>query len=122
MSGVHSVRVRLPAHLRDLTGVDDDVTVEVVRDASSGAVGVDGTGRADGAGAVTAAAVVDALEARWPVLRGTIRDQATGRRRAYMRYIACGQDLSHEPPDAPLPEAVRDGTEVFRILGAIAGG
>ena len=73
-------------------------------------------------GEATQRSVLDALEARYPVLRGTVRDQATRRRRAFVRFFACGQDLSHEPPDAPLPAAVAAGTEPFLIVGAIAGG
>ena len=101
--GPTSIRVALPAHLRDLARVDGDVEVRVD-------------------GEPTAATVLDALEAAFPALRGTVRDQVSGERRAYIRYFACGEDLSHEPPDSPLPEAVREGREVFRILGAIAGG
>ena len=97
------MRVALPAHLRTLARVDGDVELEV-------------------APPLTQRAVLDALEARYPMLRGTIRDQATGRRRAFMRYFACGEDLSHEAPDAPLPEAVARGSEPFMIVGAIAGG
>lgn len=97
------MRVALPAHLRTLARVDGEVELEV------------GT-------PLTQRAVLDALEARYPMLRGTIRDQATGKRRAYMRYFACGEDLSHEAPDAPLPEAVARGSEPFMVVGAIAGG
>ena len=97
------MRVALPAHLRTLARVDGDVELEV-------------------SAPLTQRAVLDALEARYPMLRGTIRDQATGRRRAFMRYFACGEDLSHEAPDAPLPEAVARGSEPFMIVGAIAGG
>lgn len=97
------MRVALPAHLRTLARVDGEVELEV-------------------AAPLTQRAVLDALEARYPMLRGTIRDQATGRRRAFMRYFACGEDLSHEAPDAPLPEAVARGTEPFMVVGAIAGG
>jgi hypothetical protein len=97
------MRVALPAHLRTLARVDGEVELEV------------GT-------PLTQRAVLDALEARYPMLRGTIRDQATGKRRAFMRYFACGEDLSHEAPDAPLPEAVARGTEPFLVVGAIAGG
>ncbi|WP_245811909.1 MoaD/ThiS family protein [Actinophytocola xinjiangensis] len=98
-----TVRVRLPVHLRRLARVDGEVTVEVP-------------------GEVTTDAVLGALERRYPVLRGTIRDAATGRRRAYVRYFACEQDLSHEEPDSPLPARVADGSEPFLVVGAMAGG
>lgn len=98
-----SVRVALPTHLRALAEVDGDVVVEVEEP-------------------VTVDAVLDALEAAHPTLQGTIRDHDTGERRAFLRYFACGEDLSHDPPDRPLPEAVRSGEEVFRVVGAIAGG
>ena len=97
------MRVVLPAHLRTLARVDAEVELEV-------------------AAPLTQRAVLDALEARYPMLRGTIRDQATGKRRAFMRYFACGEDLSHEAPDAPLPDAVARGAEPFMVVGAIAGG
>lgn len=97
------IRVVLPAHLRTLAGVDDDVALEV-------------------AGPVTIRAVLDALEARHPTLRGAIRDHGTLKRRAFVRFFACQQDISHESPDAPLPEAVAKGAEPFVVLGAIAGG
>jgi hypothetical protein len=97
------VRVRLPAHLRNLAKVGSEVEVEVE-------------------GPVTARSVLDALEARYPVLRGTIRDHKTLERRAFLRYFACQQDLSHESPDAPLPDRVASGDEPFIVLGAIAGG
>ena len=97
------VRVALPAHLRTLARVAGEVELGV-------------TGR------ITQGSVLDALEARYPVLRGTIRDQRTGKRRAFIRFFACQQDLSHEPPDAPLPEAVAAGTEPYLIVGAMAGG
>ncbi|MBI2180888.1 MAG: MoaD/ThiS family protein, partial [Deltaproteobacteria bacterium] len=96
-------RVTLPAHLRKLAQVDGEVALEV-------------------AGQVTQRSVLDALEARYPMLRGTIRDHVTQRRRAFVRFFACEQDLSHELPDAPLPDAVAMGAEPFRIVGAIAGG
>lgn len=99
-----SIRVALPAHLRTLAGVDGDVTVTV------------------SAQQPTIADVLDALEARHPVLRGTIREHTTLRRRAFMRYFACEQDLSHEPPETPVPGPVAAGREVFRVVGAIAGG
>jgi hypothetical protein len=101
--GVARVRVRLPHHLRTLARLDGEVTVEV-------------------AGLPTARSVLDALEARYPMLRGTIRDQATGERRAFLRLFACGADLSHESPDEVLPDRVCAGVEPFIVLGAIAGG
>ena len=97
------IRVALPAHLRTLAHVDGEVKLHVV-------------------GPVTQRAVLDALEARYPMLRGTIRDHVTHQRRAFVRFFACGEDLSHEPPDAPLPEAVATGAEPFLVVGAIAGG
>lgn len=98
------VRVVLPAHLQTLAGVGrEDVTLEV-------------------GAPVTQRAILDALEARYPALRGTTRDHRTLRRRAFIRFFACGEDLSNEPPDAPLPEAVATGEEPFLVLGAIAGG
>jgi sulfur-carrier protein len=98
-----TVRVELPVHLRMLARVEDEVYIEV-------------------AGAPTIANVLDTLESRYPMLRGTIRDHATRRRRAYIRYFAGGDDLSHEPPDTPLPEGVISGADVLRVLGAISGG
>lgn len=97
------IRVILPHHLRNLAGVGAEVTLEVE-------------------GPVTQRSVLDALEARYPVLRGTIRDHVTQQRRPFLRYFACKEDLSHESPDAPLPDAVAAGEEPFRVLGAIAGG
>ncbi len=97
------IRVTLPAHLRKLARVDGEVKLDVE-------------------GQVTQRSVLDALEARYPMLRGTIRDHVTQRRRAFVRFFACGDDLSHEPPDAPLPDAVARGAEPFMIVGAIAGG
>jgi len=97
------IRVVLPAHLRTLARVDGEVKVEV-------------------AGQVTPRAVLDALEAAYPALRGTIRDQVTQQRRAFVRFFACAEDLSHESPDAPLPEAVATGAEPFLVVGAMAGG
>ena len=97
------IRVVLPAHLRTLARVGAEVEVEVE-------------------GAVTQRSILDALEARYPVLRGTIRDYATNERRPHLRFFACEEDLSHESPDAPLPEPVVRGTEPFMIVGAIAGG
>jgi len=105
---VTEIRVVLPAHLRNLAGVHGEVLVSVP-----------GTG-------LTQQTVLDALEAAYPVLGGTIRDRQTGRRRAFVRFYACEQDLSNEPPDAPLPEAVARaiaaGTEPFLVIGAMAGG
>jgi sulfur-carrier protein len=97
------IRVILPVHLRTLARLDGPVELEV-------------------AGPVTQRTVLDALEAGYPVLRGTIRDQATQRRRPLVRFFACAQDLSLESPDAPLPEAVALGAEPFMVVGAIAGG
>ncbi len=97
------IRVVLPAHLRTLARVHGEVTLDV-------------------AGQVTQGSVLDALEARYPMLRGTIRDQRTGKRRAFVRFFACERDLSHEQPDAPLPEAVAAGAEPYLIVGAMAGG
>ena len=97
------IRVTLPPHLRKLAQIDGEVKLDV-------------------AGPVSQRTVLDALEARYPMLRGTIRDHVTQRRRAFVRFFACGEDLSHETPDAPLPDAVANGAEVFMILGAIAGG
>ncbi|MEJ2007858.1 MAG: MoaD/ThiS family protein [Acidobacteriota bacterium] len=97
------IRVMLPFHLRTLAQVDDEVTLDVQ-------------------GPVTQRAILDALEARYPVLRGTVRDHATGQRRAFLRFFACEDDQSHESTDAPQPEAVANGTEPFCIIGAIAGG
>lgn len=97
------IRIVLPAHLRTLARVDGEVTLDV-------------------AGPVTVGSVLDALENRYPMLRGTIRDHATQRRRPFIRFFACEQDLSHEPSDTPLPDAVATGTEPFLIVGAMAGG
>jgi hypothetical protein len=100
------IRVVLPPHLRTLARVDGDVELSIE----------------EIEGPVTLRAVLDALEARYPVLRGTIRDHVTRERRAFLRFFACEQDLSHEPPDAPLPDAVVRGEEPFFVIGAIAGG
>ena len=97
------IRVELPYHLRTLAKVDGEVQIDVQ-------------------GEVTQRSVLDALEARYPMLRGTIRDQVTQQRRPFMRFFACEQDLSHESPDAPLPDAVVTGREPFLVVGAIAGG
>jgi molybdopterin converting factor small subunit len=97
------IRVVLPAHLRILARVAGEVQLDV-------------------AGEVTQRAVLDALEASYPALRGTIRDHVTEQRRPFVRFFACEEDLSHEPPDAPLPTAVASGAEPFLIVGAIAGG
>jgi sulfur-carrier protein len=97
------IRVVLPAHLRTLARVSGEVTMEIE-------------------GQVTPRAVLDALEARYPMLRGTIRDHVTCKRRPFIRFFACEQDLSHDSPDVPLPEAVAAGAEPFLIVGAMAGG
>ncbi len=97
------IRVVLPAHLRTLAGLDGEVELAID-------------------GEVTQRSVLDALEARYPVLRGAIRDHATQRRRSFVRFFACEQDLSHEPPDAPLPGPVALGAEPFLVVGAMAGG
>jgi sulfur-carrier protein len=97
------IRVILPAHLRTLARVDGEVKLEVE-------------------GQVTQRSILDALETRYPMLRGTIRDHVTQQRRAFVRFFACEEDLSHESPDAPLPDAVATGAEPFFIVGAIAGG
>jgi sulfur-carrier protein len=97
------IRVVLPPHLRILAQVQGEVTLDVGRP-------------------VTRAAVLDALEARYPMLRGTIREHVTARRRPFLRFFACERDLTHEPADAPLPEAVASGAEPFLVVGAIAGG
>jgi molybdopterin converting factor small subunit len=96
------IRVVLPTHLRKLARVDREVQLEV-------------------AGQVTQRSVLDALEARYPMLRGTIRHQVTHERRPFVRFFACEEDLSHEPPDAPLPDAVASGAEPFLVIGAMAG-
>ena len=97
------IRVVLPPHLRTLARVRDEVQLDI-------------------GGRVTRASVLDALEAGYPMLRGTIRDHVTLQRRPFLRFFACARDLTHEPPDAPLPAAVVEGTEPFVVLGAIAGG
>lgn len=98
-----TIRVVLPAHLRTLARLDGEVTLRVEVP-------------------VTQRSVLDALEARYPVLRGTIRDHTTHQRRAFVRFFACEQDLSHDPPDTPLPEAVVRGSQPFLVVGAMAGG
>jgi hypothetical protein len=97
------IRIQLPQHLRTLARVDDEVTLEVE-------------------GVVTQRAILDALEARYPVLCGTIRDHVTHERRPFLRFFACEEDWSHELPDAPLPSKVATGGEPFLVIGAIAGG
>jgi len=97
------IRVAIPQHLRTLAHVGYEVQLEVE-------------------GPVTQRSVLDALEARYPMLRGTIRDQVTQQRRPFLRFFACEEDLSHEPSDAPLPDAVASGKEPFIVIGAIAGG
>ena len=97
------IRVRLPQHLRTLANTGMEVELQVAEP-------------------VTQSAVLDALETAFPMLRGTIRDGATRRRRPLVRFFACGEDLSHDPPDAPLPDAVRSGVEPLLVVGAMAGG
>jgi molybdopterin synthase sulfur carrier subunit len=97
------IRVILPAHLRTMARLDGEIALDVN-------------------GEATRSSVLDALEASYPMLRGTIRDRGTGQRRAFVRFFACEEDLSHEPADAPLPEAVATGREPFLIVGAMAGG
>lgn len=97
------IRVALPYHLRNLAGVDAEVQVDVPAP-------------------VTANAIVDALESRFPTLAGTIRDYEKRARRPFLRYFACNEDISHDSPDAPLPEAVCTGAEPFMVVGAVAGG
>lgn len=97
------IRVILPFHLRTLAHADAEITLEVE-------------------GPVTQRSVLDAIEVRYPMLRGAIRDHDTKQRRAFLRFFACEEDLSHEPPDAPLPDAVASGKEPFIVIGAIAGG
>lgn len=101
------IRVVLPAHLRHLAGVSGEVRLDVPPDAAS---------------AVTLRGAIDALEARYPVLRGTIRDHATGRRRPFVRFFACQQDMSHDPLDSPLPQQVLAEAEPLLVVGAVAGG
>ncbi len=101
--GSNKIRVALPQHLRTLAHVGNEVEIEVETP-------------------VTQSSVLEALEGRYPMLRGTIRDHVTLQRRPFLRFFACEEDLSHEPPDAPLPDAVASGKEPFLIIGAIAGG
>ncbi|HZL27712.1 MAG TPA: MoaD/ThiS family protein [Acidobacteriaceae bacterium] len=100
---LNTIRVELPAHLRTLAGVRGEVSVEV-------------------AAPITQRAILDAVEAKYPMLRGTIRDQATKQRRAFLRFFACEEDLSFQGMDTPLPDAVVQGQEAFLIVGAVAGG
>jgi hypothetical protein len=97
------IRIVLPAHLRNLAKVHGEVELAID-------------------GEITQRRILDALEARYPMLRGTIRDHASGKRRPFVRFFACEQDLSHESPDAPLPDAVANGAEPFLVVGAMAGG
>lgn len=97
------IRVVLPAHLRTLAGTGGEVQLDVE-------------------GPITTSSILDALEDRYPTLRGTIRDHGTKQRRAFVRFFACEEDLSHDPPDTPLPDAVANGKEPFLVIGAIAGG
>jgi molybdopterin synthase sulfur carrier subunit len=97
------IRVILPFHLRTLAHADAEITLELE-------------------GPITQRSVLDALEVRYPMLRGAIRDHDTKQRRAFLRFFACQEDLSHQPPDAPLPDAVASGKEPFIVIGAIAGG
>lgn len=97
------IRVVLPQHLRTLAGIDGEVTLQIE-------------------GAVTQRTILDALEARFPMLCGTLRDHVTLKRRAKVRFFACQTDVTHEPPDTPLPEAIASGAEPFMVIGAIAGG
>ena len=97
------IRVVMPAHLRTLAGVKGDVTIDVE-------------------GEVTRRSILDALEAQFPMLRGTILEHVSGERRPFLRFFACGEDVTHESPDAPLPSEIASGAEPFYIIGAIAGG
>ena len=98
-----AIRVAMPAHLRTLAGVNGDVTVDVE-------------------GAVTRQTILDALEKRYPMLRGTIREHVSGQRRPFLRFFVCGEDITHNPPDDPLPQEIVSGKEPFYVIGAIAGG
>ena len=97
------IRVAMPAHLRTLAGVNGDVTLEIE-------------------GEVTRRSVLDALEKQYPMLRGTIREHVSGERRPFLRFFACGEDITHQSPDDPLPEEIASGAEPFYVIGAIAGG
>jgi sulfur-carrier protein len=97
------IRVVLPHHLRTLAHVGDEIHVDLI-------------------GSTTVRAIIDAIEEKYPMLRGTIRDHETQKRRPLVRFFACGEDISHDPPDAPLPDPIAKGTEPFFIMGAIAGG
>jgi molybdopterin synthase sulfur carrier subunit len=97
------IQVVIPAHLRTLAGVRGDVTVEIE-------------------GEVTRASILNALEKQYPMLRGTILEHVSGERRPFLRFFACGEDVTHEPADAPLPQAIASGAETFYVIGAIAGG
>ena len=97
------IRVSMPAHLRTLAGVSGDVTLEIE-------------------GEVTRRSILDALETQYPMLRGTILEHVSGERRPFLRFFACGEDLTHESPDAPLPPEIASGSEPFYVIGAIAGG
>jgi len=97
------IRVKIPHHLRVLAQVGTEVELDIE-------------------GQITLSAVLDALEARYPVLRGTVRDHVSGQRRPFLRFFACGQDISHEPPDTSLPDEITSGAEPLLIIGAIAGG
>ena len=100
------IRVSMPAHLRTLAGVTGDVTLEV--------------GEIDGE--VTRRSILDALETRYPMLRGTILEHVSGERRPFLRFFACGEDVTHKSPDEPLPQEIASGAEPFYVIGAIAGG
>ena len=107
MPRIAAIRVELPAHLRTLAGVGAEITISVAVDLES---------------QVTARAILDALEAAYPILRGTIRDHVTHERRPFLRFFACAEDYSLEPPDTPFPDAIASGAEPLLIIGAIAGG
>jgi len=100
---IRTVSVAMPAHLRTLAGVSGDVTVELDGD-------------------VTRRSILDALETKYPMLRGTIREHVSGERRPFLRFFACGEDITHKSPDDPLPEEIASGAEPFYVIGAIAGG
>jgi len=102
-ASIRTVRVSMPAHLRTLAGVSGDVTVDLDGD-------------------VTRRSVLDALETKYPMLRGTIREHVSRERRPFLRFFACGEDITHKSPDDPLPEEIASGAEAFYVIGAIAGG